>query len=175
MIYFTSDLHLGHEKVIKYCNRPFTSIEEMDSVLIANWNSAVKNKDIVYFLGDFTLGNKVQAQKYFSQLNGKIFCIETKKHHDRAWLKKEIYLSKNSHIIEYLPPIFEFSYEKKYFVCTHFPMREWNKSYHGSFNLHGHSHANIPDTNRFIDIGTDNWNFFPVSIDRIVSKATETV
>ena len=33
MVYFTSDLHLGHENVIKLCNRPFDSIEEMDAAL----------------------------------------------------------------------------------------------------------------------------------------------
>lgn len=52
MVYFTSDLHLGHENVIKLCNRPFDSIEEMDEALIRNWNRKVTNGDTVYVLGD---------------------------------------------------------------------------------------------------------------------------
>ena len=48
MIFFTSDLHLGHENCIRLCNRPFSSIEEMDETLIENWNHKVTGKDTVY-------------------------------------------------------------------------------------------------------------------------------
>lgn len=52
MIFFTSDLHLGHENCIRLCNRPFSSIEEMDETLIENWNRKITGKDTVYILGD---------------------------------------------------------------------------------------------------------------------------
>lgn len=45
MIYFTSDLHLGHANIIRHCNRPFSSVEEMDDALIDNWNAKVTNAD----------------------------------------------------------------------------------------------------------------------------------
>ena len=47
MIYYVSDLHIGHEKIIKVCNRPFNSLEEMNNALIANWNAKVKPNDEV--------------------------------------------------------------------------------------------------------------------------------
>lgn len=174
-IFFTSDAHFGHEKIIKYCKRPFNSIEEMDSVLIDNWNSKIGKKgDSVYFLGDFTLGNKIQAQKYFSQLNGKIYVISTKNHHDRGWLKKNvIYRSKTNKIVEILPPIFEMKYFSRYIVTCHFPMLSWNKSSHGSYHFHGHSHGNVMDFSGFFDVGVDCWNFFPVTFEEIVSKDFE--
>lgn len=65
MDYFTSDTHFSHTNIIKYCNRPFKSVEEMDEVLIANWNSVVKKTDQVFHLGDFGYNYKI-AQR----LNG---------------------------------------------------------------------------------------------------------
>ena len=53
MIYYIGDMHLGHENVIKYDNRPFATIEEMDATLIDNWNRVVTEEDHVYILGDF--------------------------------------------------------------------------------------------------------------------------
>ena len=41
-LFLTSDTHFGHRNIIKYCERPFYCIEEMDDALIANWNSAVR-------------------------------------------------------------------------------------------------------------------------------------
>ena len=53
MIFFTSDQHFCHTKIITMCNRPFAGIDEMNGTLIANWNSAVSDADEVYILGDF--------------------------------------------------------------------------------------------------------------------------
>ncbi len=52
MVYFTADLHLGHNSIIQSCNRPFSSVEEMDETIIGNWNSRVSDVDEVYVLGD---------------------------------------------------------------------------------------------------------------------------
>lgn len=52
MIYFTSDLHLGHRGIIEMQNRPFKNVEEMNRVLLNNYNVLVQMKDTVYILGD---------------------------------------------------------------------------------------------------------------------------
>jgi len=39
MIFFTADLHFGHENIIKHCNRPFKSADEMDAMLIKKRDS----------------------------------------------------------------------------------------------------------------------------------------
>ena len=70
MRYFISDTHFGHKNIIEYENRPFASVEEMDEVLIANWNSVVTEDDLVYFLGDFGLCLKVRGCEVFKRLNG---------------------------------------------------------------------------------------------------------
>lgn len=73
-VWFTSDSHFYHANIIKYCNRPFASVEEMNEKLIENWNSVVGKDDIVWHLGDFCLGpdQKKHIPELVSKLNGRI-------------------------------------------------------------------------------------------------------
>ena len=59
-MFFTSDTHWGHANSIKYCNRPFIDVVEMDEQLIDNWNSVVKANDEVWQLGDFSFYHKIE-------------------------------------------------------------------------------------------------------------------
>lgn len=84
MIFFTSDLHLGHENCIRLCNRPFSSIEEMDETLIENWNHKVTGKDTVYILGDLIYRSQKPPEEYLRRLRGKKHLILG--NHDRGWI-----------------------------------------------------------------------------------------
>jgi calcineurin-like phosphoesterase family protein len=75
MEFFTADTHFGHGNIIRYCNRPFACVEEMDAALIARWNRRVGPADTVYHLGDFALGPKALWPAYRRQLNGTIVFI----------------------------------------------------------------------------------------------------
>ena len=86
MIYFTSDLHLGHANAIKLCRRPFSCVEEMDETLIANWNERVTNGDTVYILGDLLFRNQTPTESYLDRLKGKKHLITG--NHDRKWMKQ---------------------------------------------------------------------------------------
>lgn len=70
-IWFTSDTHFGHANIIKYCDRPFFSIEEMDEALVERWNTSVRSDDLVYHLGDFAV-TPLYAKKIRPRLNGTI-------------------------------------------------------------------------------------------------------
>ena len=54
MNFYIADMHFGHKNVIRYDNRPFDSIEEMDKAMITLWNETVGDSDVVYILGDFS-------------------------------------------------------------------------------------------------------------------------
>ena len=64
-----SDTHFDHQRIIEYTNRPFSSVDEMNAVIIKNWNSVINQDDIVYVLGDFCFGNKTRLKEIVSVLN----------------------------------------------------------------------------------------------------------
>ena len=39
MNYYISDLHIGHENILRFDNRPFADVTEMNNKLIENWNA----------------------------------------------------------------------------------------------------------------------------------------
>ena len=55
MRWFTSDQHFWHNNVIRYCDRPFASVEEMNEAMVANWNAMVHPEDTVVSVGDFSM------------------------------------------------------------------------------------------------------------------------
>ena len=150
--FIIADTHFGHSNIIKYCNRPFTNVEDMDNQLIKNWNNVVSKNDTVYHLGDFALGNIEKIAEYRSKLNGKIFLIMG--NHDSYNIKK------------YYEAGFEKVYDKPiiyqdFFILSHKPLSTTeNMPY---VNIFGHVHNNPKYTN----VGD---NSFCVSIERINYK-----
>lgn len=74
-LFFTSDTHFGHKHILEFCKRPFSSIEEHDEQLIANWNSVVGVDDTIFHLGDFAFGGYPFWKKIVEQLNGHIILV----------------------------------------------------------------------------------------------------
>lgn len=167
MIYFTSDLHLGHENVIKLENRPFDNVTEMNCALIANYNAIVQPDDTVYILGD--LAYRIpsdNANKLISRLNGRKYLITG--NHDKKY---------NESLFEEITVYKEIKCDGNHFILMHYPFMEWNKMYHGSYHLHGHIHStgvdyNLDNKNKGIrryDVGVDANSFYPVAITDIVN------
>lgn len=150
MIFFTSDEHLGHSRIIEYCNRPFVDVDEMDNTIIERHNSLVGHEDTVYHLGDFTFKNSTNADIYKSRLNGR-----------------HIFLKGNHDKDKTLPHIIELKIEEQPLVLCHYAMRVWNLSHYGSWNLHGHSHGMLVPYGLQLDVGVDNNKFYPVSFDTV--------
>lgn len=74
-VWFTSDTHFWHENIIRFCNRPFSSIQEMNEELIRRWNETVPEEGVVFHLGDFAFGGAKEWNEVMFRLNGKIYLI----------------------------------------------------------------------------------------------------
>jgi len=152
--FFTSDEHYGHNNIIKYCDRPFKNSEEMDNEIIKRHNEVVSADDVVYHLGDFTLSGKRFAENITRRLNGTHIFL--KGSHD-YWDEK-------------LPYIIEMNIDGTYIVMCHYAMRRWPRSHYDSIQLFGHSHGKLtPDKNQY-DVGVDNNDFYPASLEGILLK-----
>jgi calcineurin-like phosphoesterase family protein len=163
-IFFTSDTHFYHKNIIRYCNRPFSSIEEMNGVLIDNWNSVVKNNDVVYHLGDFAFCGRGILGSTIKKLNGNI-CL-CKGNHDKY--SNTIYFE--SGIKEILQSLNTIKINGSNFVLCHYALRVWNKSNRGSFHCFGHSHGKLGEYKNSYDVGVDNNNFTPISYEDLIKK-----
>lgn len=155
-------IDFGHFNIIKYSNRPFKDVEQMNNALIDNWNSVVKQGDRVYLLGDVCFMHHEDAKKTLFRLNGQIFLI--KGNHD-----KEHFLSKCHDRFVWVKDYFELTIGKQKIILSHYPFMTWNKSHHGSWHLHGHCHGSLPDDPYAlrIDVGVDCHGYKPVSFDEV--------
>ena len=184
-IFFTSDTHFNHGKIIEYANRPFANIDEMDRSIIKKWNEVVKPDDMIYHLGDVAFCRDYDINYYFEQLNGIIKVLSNPWHHDKHWLPRwkfgtTEYLSKSRYKIELSPPIVvlefkEFStnqYPKAIMLC-HYQLANWDRKHYGSWHLFGHSHNKAKAEGLSLDVGVDAWDFYPVSLNRVAEILME--
>src|SRR4051794_31652303 len=81
--FWTSDLHLGHANIIRYCHRPFADVDSMNKGLIDRWNDTVDDSDEVWVLGDFALGTIAETLPLAHQLRGRKVLVAG--NHDRCW------------------------------------------------------------------------------------------
>ena len=171
MIYYTSDLHLGHEKIITYENRPFGDVEDMNERLVENWNAVVKPEDTVYHLGDFAIRNKNmnldRILEFYNRLNGnKVLLIGN---HDLDWIDKV------SDQLQFKPVDYLEIKDGDDIVCLmHYPIEDWDGKHHGTIHIHGHVHgrdiiSHLP--NRF-NAGVDVNDYKPVTLEELKNSAS---
>lgn len=184
-IFFTSDTHFGHSKIIDYCKRPFSSIEEHDKALIQNWNSVVGQDDTVFHLGDFAYGNSQFIANIIKQLNGNIILI--KGNHDLKNMNPTL-CNMFSDVVYQARILID----KQTVYLNHFPFLCFD---HGDINLYknnysiqlfGHVHSgpltSSKDVSRLnilfptqYDVGIDNNNYTPISWADVKNKIKQQI
>lgn len=148
--HFSSDLHLGHKNILKYDNRPFSTIGEHDEVLVDNWNEVVDGEDDIYFLGDFCFGRPEYAEKILQLLKGNKFFIwgNHDKHMVPLYKKYGTYLGMSAIV----------KIDGQEITLNHFAQRVWNRSHHGAWHFYGHSHDNLEheEWGKSMDVGVQS-------------------
>lgn len=183
-IFFTSDTHFGHTNIMKFCKRPFDSVEEMDNALINNWNKVVKKNDIVFHLGDFGFCNSTRLHEIIEQLNGHVYLITG--NHDRKMLK-----ANHDSLFEYIAPEMYINVNGQKIYLNHKPYLCFDGVYgrtdkNWTWQLFGHVHSGplAGDTGldyqrlkmlfpTQYDVGVDNNNFTPISFNKVKEIITD--
>jgi calcineurin-like phosphoesterase family protein len=183
-VWFTADTHFGHGNIIKYCQRPFLSPEEFaatrddprsklrisdatvkrhDEALLEAINSRVQPDDMLWVIGDFCWGGRVEAMRYRNRIRCRtVFLVWG--NHDHA----DVSCAFTDCIDQGMITV-----EGQEIWLNHYPMRSWNKAFHGSWHLYGHVHGRLEreDATRpgmlVKDVGVDACGYRPWSFEEL--------
>lgn len=177
--FFTADPHLGHKNIIRFQNRPFADVHEMNVGIVGRWNERVTPKDTIYVLGDMLWGSPRRMLDILDKLHGTIHLIEGC--HDQTATHK---LCRDR--FESITPLKRITHPdpdahegKRTLILCHYAMDTWYKSHWGSWHLFAHSHGMRPDRpdQLAFDVGVDCHDYYPLSYEEvkaIMAKKTWT-
>jgi len=162
-IWLTSDTHFSHTNIIKYCSRPFANAEEMNEVLIENWNKVVKPGDLVYHLGDVVMGGtQDEFKKLWPRLTGRKRLV-VGNHDDVKFLAGGGFFDK---------VMLWRVWNDLGLLFSHVPVHQ--SSIHervirqDGMNVHGHTHTNGPPKGPYVCVCTELTNYTPIHIEQLV-------
>lgn len=159
-VYFTSDSHFYHTRIINYENRPFNNVDEMNNELIKRWNKVVTNNDTIINLGDFCFGNKDKTSEIVSKLNGNKILVMG--NHDMSHNVKW-YIDCGFNEVYKYPILF-----KEFFILSHEPINYLKAPF---VNLYGHIHSSpnfLTFTKNSVCCCVERWDYTPISFEKIL-------
>ena len=162
-IFVISDTHFGHSNIITFMTndgkkvRDFKSVEEMDELMVENWNKVVRPVDRVYHLGDIVMNRR--CLPILDRLNGKKVLV--KGNHDIFKLKDYTPYFEDIRAYKVFP--------KHRIILSHIPIH-MDSFTRFRLNIHGHTHMNHIDDNRYMNVCVENINYTPVDMAEILEK-----
>jgi calcineurin-like phosphoesterase family protein len=163
-----SDTHFNHANILGFKNadgssvRDFSSVEEMNEIMIERWNSVVKPGDIIYHLGDVFFGSKDWFKENWPRLNGSKRLIPGN-HDDIPFLSSGAFFKK---------VVMWRMFSDLGFLLTHVPVHEstLREGRFGSVpmvNIHGHIHGNSSPSPKYINVSVEKINYTPISLEEL--------
>lgn len=160
--FFISDTHFGHQGIVKFLRdegtplRPFATTEEMDEVLVENWNRVVGDSDRVYHLGDVAINRKHLPT--LGRLKGRKKLIRG--NHDIFKLKDYTPYFEDIMGVQVLADM----------ILSHIPLHTECMTTRFGTNVHGHLHSNTLDSPYHLNVCVEHTNYTPISIDEVRLK-----
>lgn len=170
MIFYIADTHFGHDNIIKLCKRPFSDVNEMNTIMIENWNRKVKGNDTVYIIGDLFYRCQ-NPESILRELKGKKRLIIG--NHDGSWMTKFDALD----YFESIDTMLETSVDNCGATMCHYPLITWRHE-RKTYMIHGHIHTDtssdywplIKSRERILNAGADINNYEPVTFEELIQN-----
>lgn len=184
--FVTSDHHIGHKNIIKYCDRPYDDVPHMDSMLMSNWNSVVDVDSVVLVLGDIAMGRIEISLEKWKKFNGvKLLVPGNHDYVSKAYSEpkreqtREMYEKAGFVILEETIHLEDNKGRK--IVASHYPYKgdSQEKERHAKLRpideglplIHGHTHSPhvLSENNRQFHVGIDAHDYMPVPMSEITN------
>ncbi|EJM99988.1 hypothetical protein [Phyllobacterium sp. YR531] len=163
--WYSADPHFGHENIIRFCQRPFRSVHEMDAAILANYAKHIGPRDDFWIIGDLSHGRQTDKAGYlkslFEQVPGRKHLVVG--NHDNRQIKALGWAS--------VQELIEIKDGEQSLTLCHYPMITWNHARRGALQLFGHVHQHWQGSRNSINVGVDVWNFMAVQIASIRQRA----
>ena len=171
-LFFTADTHFNHANILRFCNRPFADVEEMNETIITRWNQVIGNDCHVFHLGDFCQGGSAEWSRLLDRLNGRIHLIVG--NHDLKNLRQG-FMNRFEEVVMQQ----RIEVETKSIYLNHYPFLCFEGGYKSNvWQLFGHVHTRTNNTGldaerlaylypTQYDVGMDNNDFTPVSYEEV--------
>lgn len=191
--YFTSDWHLNHANIIKYCNRPFLSNEERDLIdsaskglislksikissesvdrmndtIIDSTNKVVEEDDNLVILGDFCWSStpKEKIRDLISNLRCKNLYLIWGNHDNRQTFLPFFKATYDQYV---------FHIEGQHIFTIHYPCKSWWRSSYGSWMLYGHVHNGLYHQDNGL-LSADESSSLKVALEDLVKNSCNPI
>lgn len=164
-IFLIGDTHFGHKNIIRYCDRPFSSVEEMNEKLIQNWNKTVKQHDTIYMMGDFALCGKNKIIEIGKRLNGRKRLILG--NHDGASFKT--YFEAGFELVYNHPILLD-----EFFIVSHIPQHIMENGLYANIFAHVHNEPAYLDVSpRTFCTSAERIDYTPISFEEAKKRMRE--
>lgn len=172
--FYIADPHFGHANIIRFEDRPFEDVEQMNRWLVEAWNARVTDDDDVYIVGDFAYRSATSVKSIVEQLAGRKHLVVG--NHDVKWMKT---FRPEDYFVEIGHALYNVDEKNRRVWMCHYPCMTWpGARYESSFHVYGHIHSNKPETfwpvlrtyKNALNAGVEINGYMPVTLEELMAN-----